>query len=42
MRNLLIHEYFGINAKIVWDTCQTDLPKLKDTVETIMMFDIRC
>jgi uncharacterized protein with HEPN domain len=30
MRNLLIHEYFGVNTKIVWDTCQNNLPILKD------------
>ncbi len=28
-RNILIHEYFGINKKIVWDTCQNDLKELK-------------
>ncbi len=29
MRNFLIHEYFGVNTKVVWDTCKTDLPELK-------------
>ncbi len=29
MRNFLIHEYFGVNTKIVWETCQTNLPDLK-------------
>jgi uncharacterized protein with HEPN domain len=24
MRNLLAHEYFGVNTKIVWETRQTD------------------
>lgn len=33
MRNILIHEYFGINTKIVWDTCQADLPKLKEAIK---------
>ncbi len=28
MRNILIHEYFGIDTKIVWDILQIDLPKL--------------
>lgn len=36
MRNLLTHEYFGVNTKIVWDTCQTDLPKLKEIIKTII------
>ena len=29
LRNILIHEYFGVNGQIVWDTCQDDLPQLK-------------
>ena len=29
MRNVLVHEYFGVNLKIVWDTCKTNLPALK-------------
>jgi len=33
MRNFLIHEYFGVNTKVVWDTCKDDLPKLKSFIE---------
>ena len=33
MRNFLIHEYFGVNTKIVWDTCKNDLPQLKTFVK---------
>ena len=29
MRNLVIHEYFGVNERVVWDTCHEDLPILK-------------
>lgn len=29
MRNKLIHEYFGVDKKIIWETCQTDLKDLK-------------
>ena len=29
MRNRLIHEYFGVDERIVWDTCKEDLPELK-------------
>ena len=36
MRNFLIHEYFGIDSKVVWDTCQFDLPPLKQTVSLIL------
>lgn len=33
MRNILTHEYFGVNTKIVWDTCKEDLPKLKEIIK---------
>ena len=36
MRNILIHEYFGVNTKIVWDTCLYDLPSLKTIVGEIL------
>ena len=36
MRNVLIHEYFGVNAKIVWDTCKIDLPKLKEIIKSVI------
>jgi uncharacterized protein with HEPN domain len=28
MRDVLIHEYFGVDLSIVWETLQTDLPGL--------------
>jgi len=28
MRNLVIHEYFGVSDKILWDTLQRDLTPL--------------
>lgn len=28
MRNFVVHEYFGISDKILWDTVQGDLPPL--------------
>ena len=36
MRNFLIHEYFGVNVKIVWDTCKNDLPELKLFVVNVL------
>ena len=36
MRNFLIHEYFGVNEKIVWDTCKNDLPILRKFISTIL------
>jgi uncharacterized protein with HEPN domain len=28
MRNILMHQYFGVNLRIVWDTIQVNLPPL--------------
>ena len=36
MRNFLIHEYFGVSPKIVWDTCKSDLPTLKEKILRIL------
>ncbi len=33
MRNILAHEYFGINNQIIWDIVQTKLPPLKKACE---------
>jgi uncharacterized protein with HEPN domain len=32
IRNFLIHDYFGVNTKVAWDTCKEDLPQLKSFV----------
>lgn len=34
-RNLLIHEYFGVDLEIVWNTIQDELPTLMATVREI-------
>jgi len=36
LRNLLIHEYFGIDTKIVWDIITTDLVLLKSQLKEIL------
>jgi uncharacterized protein with HEPN domain len=36
MRDILIHEYFGININIVWNTIQKDIPKLKKSIQELM------
>jgi uncharacterized protein with HEPN domain len=33
MRNNLIHEYFGVDLPLVWDTIAIDIPKLQAFVE---------
>jgi len=35
MRNILIHEYFDMEADIVWHTAKKHLPKLKEQLENI-------
>ena len=32
MRNRLVHEYFGVDLNIVWQTIEEDLPSLKRNV----------
>jgi len=33
MRNVFIHEYFGVDQQIVWEIIKTDLPDLKIKIE---------
>lgn len=40
MRDVLIHEYFGVDLVLVWRTVQEDLPKLKKNIgEILNMFE---
>lgn len=34
-RNLLIHQYFGVDFEIVWNTVKNDLPPLYEAIKTI-------
>ena len=36
IRNRIIHNYFGIDYDIVWDTIVTDIPQLKEWVYMII------
>jgi uncharacterized protein with HEPN domain len=36
MRNVLAHEYFGINENIVWDTIQNDLLPLVTQLKSVL------
>jgi uncharacterized protein with HEPN domain len=36
MRNVVIHEYFGVDLSVVWQTVQEDLPKLIKQVKEIL------
>ncbi|MDO8639209.1 MAG: DUF86 domain-containing protein [Candidatus Daviesbacteria bacterium] len=35
MRNKVIHEYFGIDIEILWQTIREDLPKLKEQIKKL-------
>ncbi|WP_457681499.1 HepT-like ribonuclease domain-containing protein [Thermovibrio sp.] len=36
MRDVLIHDYFGVKVEVVWNTVKEDLPKLKSQVLRIL------
>ena len=36
MRNILVHHYFGIDKDVVWAVVESDLPKLKQSVEHML------
>ncbi len=36
MRNVLAHEYLGVNIEMVWDTVQTHLDSLQQALKTII------
>ena len=36
MRNVLVHDYFGIDEEEVWSAVQRDLPELKRKIEAIL------
>ena len=39
MRNVFVHEYFGVDSTLVWEIIKNDLPdlkeKIKQTIDTI-------
>ena len=36
MRNILIHDYFGIDIDIVWQVIKKDLPELAETINQLL------
>jgi uncharacterized protein with HEPN domain len=36
MRDKVIHEYFGVDLKIVWVTVKKEIPALKDKIEKLI------
>ena len=37
MRNFVVHEYFGVSDRILWDTVQIDLPPLVLVLKEIVV-----
>jgi uncharacterized protein with HEPN domain len=36
MRNILVHEYFGVDLGEVWRTVERDLPEFKRAIEGLL------
>jgi len=36
MRNILVHEYFGIDVKLIWEIAIADIPELKNKIEKVI------
>ena len=36
LRNLLIHEYFGVSNQIIWNVIQRNIPIFKEQIDQIL------
>jgi uncharacterized protein with HEPN domain len=36
MRNVFVHEYFGVDSRLVWDIIKEDMPGLKSKIVKIL------
>ena len=36
MRNIVVHDYFNIDAEEIFNTCKEDIPKLAETINIII------
>lgn len=36
MRNIVIHEYFGVDTEVIWKTVREDLPPLRSAVARML------
>jgi uncharacterized protein with HEPN domain len=36
IRDILIHEYFGVNFQVIWKTLKEDFPKLKPAISMLL------
>ncbi len=37
VRNVVVHEYFGVDPRILWETVRTDLPPLVPKLEAVLL-----
>jgi len=37
VRNVVVHEYFGVDPSILWETVQTDLPPLVTKLQAVLV-----
>jgi uncharacterized protein with HEPN domain len=36
-RNIIAHDYFGVNPEIVWQIIQDEIPNFKEKIEQILL-----
>lgn len=36
IRNVLVHEYFGVDVEVLWRTIKEDLPSLKNNIQQLL------
>jgi uncharacterized protein with HEPN domain len=36
LRNILVHEYFGVDNSLIWQIVITDIPKLKERIVDVL------
>jgi uncharacterized protein with HEPN domain len=36
MRNIVVHDYFNIDAEEIFNTCKEDIPKLAEVIDLII------
>jgi len=36
MRNILVHDYFRVDAEQIWSTVERDLPRLKEEIKAVL------
>jgi uncharacterized protein with HEPN domain len=37
LRHILVHEYFGIDANLIWQIISDDIPKLKEAIKEVIL-----